>query len=139
MDTARTELWPHTTRQSILYIVTSWIMNYTSGETQEVSSGYQEQQLEAEEPALPQGQLFKQPLIFASTDRRCYRSGSMQACRIKQLSPQIIDLKHLQLPARNRDTHSSQGSTARLTCRGKCFHHLAAAQERLDCPGYTAG
>lgn len=73
-------------------------------------------------------------------DRRCYRSGTTQACVwIKQLSPQIIDLKHLQLPARNTDTHNSQGSTARLTWREKCFHHLAASQEHLDCPGHTPG
>lgn len=63
----------------------------------------------------------------------------LQVCGIKQLSPQIIDLKHLQLPARNTDTHNSQGSTARLTWREKCFHHLAVSQEHLDCPGHTAG
>lgn len=124
----------------------SWIMNCTSGkeppclgETQEVSSGHQEKQLEAERASTAPGTALKQPLILAYMGRRCYRSGTTQACGIKQLSPQIIDLKHLQLPARNTDTHNSQGSTARLTWREKCFHHLAVSQEHLDCPGHTAG
>lgn len=42
------------------------------------------------------------------------------------------------MPARNRDTHNSQGSTARLTWREKCFHrwqHLRSiwiAQDTAD-------
>lgn len=144
MDTATVATYHQT--EYFVHCDISWIMNCTQERSHHAQErprrsvqGTKSSSWRLEEPALPQGQLFKQPLIFASTDRRCYRSGTTQACGIKQLAPQIIDLKHLELPARNRDTHNSQGSTAGLTWRGKCFHNLAASQELLDCPGHTAG